>query len=476
MSKAWRQLPCRWGAIATLGLCAATAAWGQDINSSPNAVGSGARALGMGGAFIAVADDATAASWNPGGLTQLERPEISIVHSWKWFGEDLTTTSFINPHGEERVSTKDLNYLSIVYPFRRTLGGRNMVVSLNLQHKYDFARQLNFRARYPFSNIHVNVDFDQKGSLSALSPAFGVELTGRLSVGLAVNLWDSALIPNNKWHSRTKRRILFPGQVFYNNTYEHYDDFEGVNYTFGALYKPTARLSLGAVYHTTFAADVHYTRRNTTYGLWSTYHRTKMRIEFPSAAGLGVAYRFPNDKLTLSLDVTRREWDQFVQIDPRARLRNYWYGPFSTYTPGTYLAGRRIDPITGLPKWRSPHDPTYTVRLGAEYVFLDQTKPIQNYLPSIRAGLFYDPEPANGRSDHLWWVKDGSGAPDDYYGVTIGGGVLIKNRVNIDALYQYRWGTNVRKDTLRVPQNLMEKGFDIDVAQHAFYVSTVIYF
>ncbi len=50
-----------------------------DITSTPNPVGSGARALGMGGAFIAVADDATAASWNPGGLVQLERPELSAV-------------------------------------------------------------------------------------------------------------------------------------------------------------------------------------------------------------------------------------------------------------------------------------------------------------------------------------------------------------------------------------------------------------
>ena len=50
-----------------------------EIPSSPNPVGSGARALGMGSAFIAVADDATAASWNPGGLIQLEKPEISSV-------------------------------------------------------------------------------------------------------------------------------------------------------------------------------------------------------------------------------------------------------------------------------------------------------------------------------------------------------------------------------------------------------------
>lgn len=43
------------------------------IASSPNPVGSGARAIGMGGAFIGIADDATAASWNPAGLIQLEK-------------------------------------------------------------------------------------------------------------------------------------------------------------------------------------------------------------------------------------------------------------------------------------------------------------------------------------------------------------------------------------------------------------------
>ena len=53
-----------------------------EIPSSPNPVGSGARALGMGGAFIAIADDATAASWNPGGLIQLETPEISAVGAY----------------------------------------------------------------------------------------------------------------------------------------------------------------------------------------------------------------------------------------------------------------------------------------------------------------------------------------------------------------------------------------------------------
>src|SRR5688500_8544536 len=38
----------------------------------------GARSLSLGGAFIALADDATAATTNPAGLQRLSRPEVSI--------------------------------------------------------------------------------------------------------------------------------------------------------------------------------------------------------------------------------------------------------------------------------------------------------------------------------------------------------------------------------------------------------------
>src|SRR5881394_608916 len=38
----------------------------------------GARSLGMGGAFLGLADDASAAEANPAGLTILRKPEISV--------------------------------------------------------------------------------------------------------------------------------------------------------------------------------------------------------------------------------------------------------------------------------------------------------------------------------------------------------------------------------------------------------------
>jgi len=47
-------------------------------------VGQSARAIGMGSAFTPVGDDINAIWWNPAGLSNLERPEVTFSHS-EWF-------------------------------------------------------------------------------------------------------------------------------------------------------------------------------------------------------------------------------------------------------------------------------------------------------------------------------------------------------------------------------------------------------
>lgn len=67
----------------------------------------GARSLGFGGAFIGLADDATAAESNPAGLTVLTRPEVSIhVRNSSFFVpfQSLTVSDLRDGLGDDRLT------------------------------------------------------------------------------------------------------------------------------------------------------------------------------------------------------------------------------------------------------------------------------------------------------------------------------------------------------------------------------------
>ena len=49
----------------------------EAINLLENETGVGVRAMGMGNAFVAVANDYTATYWNPAGLTLINQSEVS---------------------------------------------------------------------------------------------------------------------------------------------------------------------------------------------------------------------------------------------------------------------------------------------------------------------------------------------------------------------------------------------------------------
>lgn len=63
-------------------------------------LGAGARALGMGGAFVALADDASAVYWNPAGLAGMAGREVLLMHA-EQFGSlvNYDFASFATPLG-----------------------------------------------------------------------------------------------------------------------------------------------------------------------------------------------------------------------------------------------------------------------------------------------------------------------------------------------------------------------------------------
>lgn len=70
--------------ITALGIGAIAPAYAAESAGQAGAylkMGVGARALGMGSAFTAVANDSTAAFWNPAGLAKLKKHEASFMHA-----------------------------------------------------------------------------------------------------------------------------------------------------------------------------------------------------------------------------------------------------------------------------------------------------------------------------------------------------------------------------------------------------------
>jgi long-subunit fatty acid transport protein len=60
-------------------------------------MGVGARALGMGSAFTAVADDSTAAFWNPAGLAKMQKPEASFMHANLTMDREYNFFNYVHP-------------------------------------------------------------------------------------------------------------------------------------------------------------------------------------------------------------------------------------------------------------------------------------------------------------------------------------------------------------------------------------------
>ena len=63
-------------------------------------IGVGPRALGMGGAFVSVADDATAGYWNPAGLAFLTGRAFSLMHSEQVTGLAYDYAAYAHPRGQ----------------------------------------------------------------------------------------------------------------------------------------------------------------------------------------------------------------------------------------------------------------------------------------------------------------------------------------------------------------------------------------
>ena len=166
---------------------------------SLNRTGSGARAAGMGNAFIAVSDDGTAASWNPAGLAQLREAEFSLVHSTgrsnrSFEGFRALDGSAVFTTLASGNTIADIEFASAAVPFR--LSGRPVTLQIGWRRLYELgARGHGDIRRVPVTPSTraegiIGTDFVTDGSVNLWSargsgghnePSVGWLELGRLS-------------------------------------------------------------------------------------------------------------------------------------------------------------------------------------------------------------------------------------------------------------------------------------------------------
>jgi long-subunit fatty acid transport protein len=431
-------------------LCGASSVTGQtpppqigqdelDLQAQANVVlGSGARALGMGGAFLARADDATAASWNPAGLSYLRLPEISFVYSGSRLDSlDVASTSRLDSldvastsRTEDKRHGRTPDFFAVAYPF--DLGGWNGAAQVSFQ------RQIAFGGERTINETSVDAetgeiasrpsDVSSAGGYDVIALATGVVLRGHFRVGATVNRWF------NGYHQTLDRdtiRVGTPGHTTQSSDY----DLSGWNVNLGLMWSPREEVNFGLVYKTAFTGDVALSRSRVDSLLTDTSPTTTnqasssddlenpVTLKIPAAVGAGVSWR-PRSRLTLSADYTRTFWS-------KGEIRNFFV--LARAEPNRPAPPPAISPSLPYPTLNSrqaQHD-TVQLRGGVEFVFI-----LGRLKWPVRAGAFGDRQ----------YVQAANGTAPQFFGLTVGTG-LVLGPVLLDVAYMRETGDYNAIDT-----------------------------
>ncbi len=364
--------------------------------------GIGDKATSMGGAFRALANDWSAAWWNPAGLAYLETSEFTtqlmINIPRPNFTPDINFSGYSVGYrnGTEWVPDDRIYYLPNAAGFYKFPNANNLKAGIaiifpyGMGSKWDLFDPLpgyNNTAEYPGTDHELNF------VVVDVHPTVAKELVqDKLSAGLGISIQNGDF---------NYRRVHFiPSYSFTTNsdTLERpYDNFVmdsktqangwGFGINLGLLYKASPKLNLAISYRSPVNIELSGHTKQRVYfpdnqplreadtslvpflsgGVTYNKPSLDMTLKLPSEIGLGLAF-FPSEKFTLTADLAFTQWSRFDQWDLE-------YKGNATTPLGTPI------PKTVVLEW----DNVTTFSVGVEYLALENLK--------IRAGYSSDPTP-----------------------------------------------------------------------------------
>ena len=327
--------------LAIAGLLAAGAATGQEsvLALEFSFSNPGARSLGLGGAFVALADDATAAFANPAGLIQLTWPEVSIEgRGWRYstpytrggrvegepsgFGiDDVAGLHF----AESTEELADLSFLSVVYPKKRWAVAfyRHQLASFEFSGGTQglFAGVDDCCRRFEDQRDVFALDFVSH----AVSGAY--RLHEALSVGLSLVSFDGSMASVSEafLHDAPTLEAFFNGNSYLPErlllTERFTVDDDAWGGSAGILWSLSERFKLGAFLRRGAEFDMRASvvtgpALAPFYAVGTLLEEVITSMVLPDVWGLGLAYRSAGGRFTLGLEWDRVEYSDLLDRVP----------------------------------------------------------------------------------------------------------------------------------------------------------------
>ncbi len=376
-----------------------------------NFLGGGAKARAMGGAFLAISDDPTAASWNPAGLTQLDKPQMNLSFSSymsrKEYNTKLNSIDFkYNLSDQLKYDENSISFASVVIPF--TLRDREFVGGVLYQKLADIYQEdknvlILDSAVFMDTTIknYVFPPIDEKvtGKLDGVNISLAGKLFESLSLGAGINIYTGKFTSDVNF--------FYPEDITGRSRRFHphiESDYSGFNFTFGAMYQ-LDKLRLAGVAKTPFTlkedSDVKLFQDVIQLGvilenesiLASPFFRTDRKWKMPTMVGFGTSYEL--NSLTLAADIEFRNYSK-TEVTYR---RNIADPSSDEVTTGDYLTDKwwgsegTKPPFVPSLNWRN----LTQFRLGGEYRIDTRFGTIP-----LRVGFRNDPQLFTTKLDTSW--------------------------------------------------------------------------
>ncbi|MFQ6039242.1 MAG: OmpP1/FadL family transporter [Candidatus Poribacteria bacterium] len=206
-----------------------------------NPFGISARTMGMGGAFIGVADDFAAIHWNPAGLAQIRHFELSagLSHALLYTSAQFTGD---REHEVSESATRP-NSVGIVWPVTSHRDGLKLAFGVNRVQSFDGRSIL--KGIDPLDGFDVDERRRSAGSIYAWSFGGAGYISRKISLGVSLDFWSGG-------HSQELDSLAIDAAnadnelydiSFYDTIDRHYWGFSGKA---GSLMRLSKYVNLGA--------------------------------------------------------------------------------------------------------------------------------------------------------------------------------------------------------------------------------------